>query len=132
MHLEENNKLDSLCQSDLFCLHLIYLPIINQLISEFTEAHNNHLVSTEQNYTSLQLFHLNRKLLQLQSLDSSGSLDVNDILRHSTNEVRIPSVHVLPSNCLRSLLELVNQNAHCYALSLYCLCQQHLCQFSQS
>ena len=128
VHLEKNNRLDPLSESDLFCLHLIYLPAINQRILEFTQAHNNHPISTERNYTPLQLFYLNRRLLHLQSLDPSGSLDVNGILRHSTNDIRIPPVHGLPSNYLRSLLKVLNQNAHRNALSLYCMCRQRLLQ----
>ena len=129
VHLEENNRLDPLSESDLFCLHLIYLPAISQRLLEFTLAHNNHPILTERrNYTPLRLFHLNRRLLHLKSLDPSGSLDVNGILRHSTNDIRKPPVHGLPSNYLRSLLEVLNQNAHRNTLSLYCMCRQRLLQ----
>ena len=42
--------------TDIFCLHYIYLPLINQAVSEFVAAHNCHKVSTKGNRTPEQLF----------------------------------------------------------------------------
>ena len=43
---------------DLFCLHLVYVPRINQSLTLFHEAWNNHPLSTESNRTALQLYTL--------------------------------------------------------------------------
>ena len=43
--LESEGILDPLNDTDMFCLHYIYLPRINLRISEFIKAHNNHSVS---------------------------------------------------------------------------------------
>ena len=43
----------------MFCLQYIYLPRINGRLTEFTDAHNNHAVSTERDNSPAQLFWLN-------------------------------------------------------------------------
>ena len=54
--LEANEVLDPLNEVDLFCLHHVYIPRINQALLSFTNAWNNHPLSTESNYSPLQLF----------------------------------------------------------------------------
>ena len=54
--LERQDKLDSLNEIDLYCLHYVYLPRINFALQSFIEAWNNHPVSTEHNLTPNQLF----------------------------------------------------------------------------
>lgn len=56
--LQSNGVLDPLNIVDLFCLHLIYIPRINQSLVRFQEAWNNHSLSTELNRTPLQLYTL--------------------------------------------------------------------------
>ena len=45
--------------TDILCLHYVYLQRINQAIDEFVAAHNNHRISTERNRTPQQLFWCN-------------------------------------------------------------------------
>ena len=45
--LESEGVLNVNNDTDIFCLHFVYLPRINQALSEFVAAHNNHKVSTE-------------------------------------------------------------------------------------
>lgn len=40
----------------LFTLHLVFLPRINQALSQFTEAFNNHNVRTERNWSPNQMW----------------------------------------------------------------------------
>ena len=49
--LEDDGKLDSLNEVDLYCLHYIYLPRINSALQAFVESWNNHSISTERNHT---------------------------------------------------------------------------------
>ena len=90
--LEKEGLLDAGNEADLFCLHLVYLPRINKLLNEFVEASNHHSLSTENNKTPLQLFYCNIRLLQLQSLDPSGLLDLNDIVARSNNNVQVSPI----------------------------------------
>ena len=55
-HLEECGKLDPLCDLDLYCLHLVYLPKINEALSTFADGWNSHAITTEHGRTPLQLF----------------------------------------------------------------------------
>ena len=52
--MEENHTLDPLNEVDLYCLHYVYLPRINQSLTEFKESWNEHAVSTEGNMTPHQ------------------------------------------------------------------------------
>ena len=66
--LEQQGLLDPSNNTDLFCLHYVYVPRINQLLEEFVNAHNHHSISTENNLTPLQLFNNNQHLLGLHSI----------------------------------------------------------------
>ena len=45
--LEREGVLDPLNETDLFCLHDVYLPRLNKNLAEFVSAHNNHNISSE-------------------------------------------------------------------------------------
>ena len=66
--LEHQGLLDPSNDTDLFSLHYVYVPRINQLLQEFVSAHNHHSISTESNLTPLQLFNNNQHLLSLHSV----------------------------------------------------------------
>ncbi|XP_020914989.1 uncharacterized protein LOC110252499 [Exaiptasia diaphana] len=57
--LENEGILDPDNDTDLFCLHYVFLPRINRSLSEFIDAHNNHAISTSRNITPAQLFWIN-------------------------------------------------------------------------
>ena len=46
--LECESVLDPSNDIDLFCLHHVFLPILNKSLGEFVAAHNNHKISTEE------------------------------------------------------------------------------------
>ena len=73
--LEEEEKLDSLNEVDIFCLHTIFLPRINASLAQFTASWNNHALSTEHMQTPLQLFYAG--LVDQESSSSSNSGDSN-------------------------------------------------------
>lgn len=54
--LEDEGLLNPLNETDLFCLHYVFLGRINQVIDEFTSSWNNHKLSTERNRSPNQLF----------------------------------------------------------------------------
>ena len=45
--LEGEGFLDPSNEIDLFCLHYVFLPLVNKSLSEFVSAPNSHKVSTE-------------------------------------------------------------------------------------
>lgn len=61
--LESQGALDVNNDTDIFCLHCVYLPRINKAIDEFVAAHNSYRISTENNRTPEQLFWRNIRLV---------------------------------------------------------------------
>ena len=53
-HLEEEGKLNTLNEVDMFCLHYVFLPRINEALNSFVDSWNNHPISTERNLTPNQ------------------------------------------------------------------------------
>lgn len=54
--MEEQNTLDSDNDTDLFCLHYVYIPIINARLDGFKQAWNHHPLSTEGYHSPIQLY----------------------------------------------------------------------------
>ena len=54
--LEAEGTLDPLNETDLYCLHYVYVPKINACLTEFAESWNHHRMSTEHNQTPYQMF----------------------------------------------------------------------------
>ena len=44
--VEADGHFDHLNEVDIYCLHYVFVPRINQALSSFVEGSNNHLVST--------------------------------------------------------------------------------------
>jgi len=55
---EEEEILNSLNETDLYCLHYVFLPRINKHLDDFVESWNHHSLSTEHNQTPYQLMSL--------------------------------------------------------------------------
>ena len=53
---ESTNMLNIDDPADLYALHYVYQPIINQALQNFIQAYNNHRIRTESNRTPLQIF----------------------------------------------------------------------------
>ncbi len=72
LFLEQSNVFICTDEIHLYCLHLVYLPLINQTLTEFAQQWNDHPVSMERNYTPrkmwvqgmLQLRHSNLTAVQ--------------------------------------------------------------------
>lgn len=54
--LELLGALDHDNEADLFCLHYIFIPRINQALHSFQQAWNHHPLSTENNLSPIQLY----------------------------------------------------------------------------
>ena len=72
-HYESQGLLDVDSNIDLFALHLVYLPVINESLIEFKNAYNNHKLRTENNKTPVQLFSTGPRLSD-PDLDDPGTL----------------------------------------------------------
>ncbi len=74
LFLEQRTILDVTSELHLYCLHLVYLPLINETIDEFTGQWNNHPVTTESNLSPNQLW-----IQGMLCLRNSGYVAVSDV-----------------------------------------------------
>ena len=56
LFLEQMNVFGGTSESHLYCLHLVYLPLINQALTELMHQWYDHPVTTECNYSPRQLW----------------------------------------------------------------------------
>ena len=92
LQLEGNLDVDN--ETDMFCLHYIYLPRINQALTNHKNAHNHHKLSTEGSATPLQLYTVNIPLQT--SHDSQVRNSVQDHVLPDlpeTSVVTVPKLH---------------------------------------
>jgi len=132
VQLEEDHMLDPMNDTDLFCLHYVYLPVINRRLTEFAAAHKNHALSTAHNYSPMQLYHLNYRLLQLQNLDSSASINIRDIVQQSRCTVNVePIASPLSEEAQTRLDAILTQNSGLAASVMYERVIQFVADFMQ-
>ena len=86
--LENEGLLDPLNEADLYCLHFIFLPRINQCIRDFTESWNHHPLSTEGNMTPYQLFYEGLLQTEEQQLLNTATVDTSQFEGEHTFQCR--------------------------------------------
>lgn len=74
LFLELRAMLDATSELHLYCLHLVYLPLINEAIDEFVGQWNNHPVTTESNLSPNQLW-----IEGMLNLRNSGYVAVSNV-----------------------------------------------------
>ena len=94
--LERESVLDPSNDTDLFCLHHVFLPILNKSLREFIAAHNNHKISTEENKTPVQIFLGSQHLTQLHTPHEMPYqlLDVNSLLEQALPYVECDDLEI--------------------------------------
>lgn len=55
-HLEARGMIDPLSETDLYCLHIVYMPHVNEALAAFVNGWNHHALTTEHSMTPMQLF----------------------------------------------------------------------------
>ena len=124
--LESNGVLDPLNVVDLFCLHFVYIPRINQSLSLFQEAWNNHPLSTESNRTPLQLYTLyaigNPLFTDQDDIDcNSYGVDPDDLIDED-DAINVPETVVpLSDSSINMLTGSINplQQSDSYGADIY-------------
>ena len=84
------NILDASNEIHLFCLHVVYIPLIRQHLFDFVNGWNNHKLSTESNKTPLQLWV--RGMLDMANSDHRVARE----FREPTTEVSMPLIRTDP------------------------------------
>ena len=98
--LEEDGFLNPLNETDLYCLHYIFIPRINSTLDSFIESWNNHSLSSENNLTPNQLF-IRGAIEQnsspvLPSINGGGTSS----LPPTSNHVSVPRNSFIPCQSL--------------------------------
>lgn len=118
--LEHGEQLDPLSERDLFCLHFVYIPRINNALKAFQSGWNNHALTTECSRTPLQLYTAGN-LLRGNRQDGTHAGDSISSLPDSAG-VDVPEMNFsLTQHQLDSLKSIVNplQDSSNYGIELY-------------
>ena len=109
--LERQHELDPLNETDIYCLHFVFLPRIDKDILEFNESWNHHSVSTEHNQTPYQMIitgYINSPFVQQDSIPPQNN--VLPLSLYTTQHVQVPRSKFVPCS---TLLAQLNQNINC-------------------
>lgn len=126
--MEDEGILNADNDTDIFCLHYVFIPRINKSLSSYREAWNNHPLSSEGNRSPLQLYtggSLGNPLFDEQIDLASYGVDVEAISDEETEEeagVVVPVVDLeLSDGELQVLQANVNPLQACddFGLQLY-------------
>lgn len=129
--------LDPLSDVDLYCLHMVYVPKINESLAMFTDGWNSHALSSEHNLSPMQLFTTGalfssqvRQTLVFSDLQSSDNSQVSSSTT-SPCSVEVPRT-ILPltpdQHCqLSDLLQRVSLDRN-FNIDLYCNMRQIVSQ----
>jgi len=121
---ESENKVNPLNETDMYCLHYVFLPRINAALTAFVDTWNNHPISTEHNLTPNQLFirgALEQNLIpEMPQLQSQQQL--NQQLPAVSSHIEVPRNVFAPCISLRhELVSNVNplQSSHNFGRDIY-------------
>lgn len=99
--LESEHKMDPLNDTDLYCLHYVFLPRINATLASFCDTWNNHPLSTMRNLTPNQLFITGALEQNLIPEMPQHPQQVNQQLPSVTNRVEVPRITFAPCATLQ-------------------------------
>ena len=124
--LEVEEKLDTLNEVDLYCLHYVYKPRINHALQAFLESWNNHCISTEGGYTPYQLFiqgaiENNMFPVQLQPHGVNCQGGSSSLQVAAQDHIQVPRIGFQPCGLLCLLLSGINplQESDCLGSDIY-------------
>ena len=124
-HLESLGYLDPLSDTDLFSLHYVYVPRINQALDGFVRGWNHHTISG-QGKSPAQMFWMNRPrpLDRNKFFDPLFGIDNEDPVRDNDDEatVSIPEIQVPISDHQMSQLHVTVNPLDCsdhHGIDLY-------------
>ena len=104
--MEDMGILDSISESDLWCLHFCFQKVINDKLQEWVAAWIRHPLSTEHNLTPLQLWVqgnfenacFQKTVSNDYGIDWEGSISVDNVYEDS--------IDVVTTNCLLNQTQL--------------------------
>lgn len=103
--LENEGYLNPLNETDMFCLHYIFLPKINLMLEAFRESWNNHSLSTAQSLTPNQLFvqgALEQNMVPFHPLNQGSN--AGNALPTPGEQVNVPRNQFYPCSSLQHVI----------------------------
>ena len=131
-YLEEQGKLNPLKESDIYCLHYVYIPRVNKALNMFRDGWNSHALTTEQCLTPIQLFTSGSLLRSPQSINIDSEMRTGTV-QVDTDGVVIPeNFSPLSEEQEEELKALVNplRSSSNYGIDIYSEVQQFVSNFS--
>lgn len=110
--LERNGLLDPLNETDMYCLHHIFLPRINKCAAEFQETWNNHALSSEGNMTPYQLYFEGLNHINSYSCGSHARTNI-DVSGLDGDRVVVPRIKFAPCTILQQNLNTLDPLQPC-------------------
>lgn len=95
LYLEQCGVLNPENERHLYCLHLVYLPLINTALRNLSSAWNDHPISTASNYTPRQLWL--QRMLENRNSDHVAVRDVIDDVSLNLDEFGIEEEGPVPA-----------------------------------
>ena len=121
-YLEDIDILDPLSDTDVYCLHFVYIPIINQALQTFMDGWNGHAITTEHCMTPVQLFTAGAIMSGPQTWEGHSD-DDEDTCSAVAPSVEIPMTQVPLSvenvTRLSALIESISTNESDYGIECY-------------
>ena len=118
LELEQQEVLDPTNDADLFCLHYVFLPRINNSLKAFTAAWNHHGLSTAEGASPMQLFTAGLLTTEdetvLDDINTYG-IDPDESVSddESTSNVEVPELNLpLSQSSLDNLRSNIDPEAH--------------------
>jgi len=102
--MEDESILNPDNSIDLYCLHRVFIPSINEDLQKFTSSWHNHPLSTEANQTPLQLWHIG--LSEEDNTGITSSLQTN-LIPNVNGHVQVPDLPFIPCLFLMSQMQTV-------------------------
>lgn len=124
--LETDGVLDPVNETDIFCLHFVFLPRINKSLNEFQGSWNCHPLSSEGNMSPMQLF-VEGQIARNQISRTAESETTPNQLPTDTTSVQTPCNKFEPCNQLvADLNSTIDPLAYCtdFGRQLYVQCVQ--------
>ena len=114
--LESDDTLDPLNDIDLFGLHHIFIPRINENLTSFTHGWNNHRISAEHGRTPMQL-HVGGLITEptagTVSSHPTPTLSASILIPEPREHVEVPESSFQPCSQLLSAMQVVDPLATC-------------------
>ena len=122
--LEEEGVLDHLNETDIYCVHYIFVPKVNKCLHDFVECWNHHRLSSEHNHTPYQLLFTSC----FAQRDSTTATDYAQVpipaYFRVSDPVVVPRSTFQPCQNLLTMMESVvdHDSSHDFGVSAYKQC----------